>query len=469
VLGGGAAGSSAARLLALWGHRVHVITRPSGAARLAVSLPPSCGKLFDALGVSEAIARAGFIRSTGNTVWWGSADPRVELFAAGNRGWQVELDLLEQTLQAEAIAAGATIERRVLTAGDATGLAESIGGGSSPRYVLDCSGRTGLLARHRGGRRHVGDARTVALIAAWRIDAQRVPTDDTHTLVESYADGWMWSVPSASGDRHVAAMIDPQRSALARGGTPREIYLAEIAKTRIFRALTAHAVLRAGPWGWDASTYSAGHFAGPGWLLAGDAGSFIDPLSSAGVKKALASGWLAAVTAHTCLSHPDREAPALAFFSAREREVERHHTAAARRFLAGAALRHPDPFWAERSGEVEGAESGDDPAAIRAALDRLRAAEVLNAQVDPSLTIERRPAIAGHEIVLERHVVTHDRPEGVRYIRGVDIIVILELAPACPQVPALFEAYCRRSGPVPLHDFLAALAATFSRGWLVAQ
>ena len=34
-------------------------------------------------------------------------------------------------------------------------------------------------------------------------------------------------------------------------------------------------------------------------LLAGDAGSFIDPLSSAGVKKALASAWLAAVAVST--------------------------------------------------------------------------------------------------------------------------------------------------------------------------
>ena len=86
VIGGGPAGASAARLLAAWGHRVRLVTRAAGDARLAESLPPSCGKLFDAIGVSAAIERAGFIRSTGNTVSWGKDAPRVELFAEGGRG-----------------------------------------------------------------------------------------------------------------------------------------------------------------------------------------------------------------------------------------------------------------------------------------------------------------------------------------------------------------------------------------------
>ena len=41
--------------------------------------------------------------------------------------------------------------------------------------------------------------------------------------------------------------------------------------------------------------YDATRFVDGDVLLVGDAGSFLDPLSSAGVKKALASGWLAAV------------------------------------------------------------------------------------------------------------------------------------------------------------------------------
>ena len=60
-------------------------------------------------------------------------------------------------------------------------------------------------------------------------------------------------------------------------------------------------------------------YAGPRFLLAGDAGSFIDPLSSFGVKKALASAWLGAIVVHTRLAHADRETLASDFFSDWER------------------------------------------------------------------------------------------------------------------------------------------------------
>ena len=167
-----------------------------------------------------------------------------------------------------------------------------------PAFVLDCSGRTGLIARARNLRRYDDGPTTVGLAGEWRSDAWDLP-DASHTVVESYADGWMWSVPTADGIRHVSAMIDPQRSDLARGGSSRDVYLAEIGKTRAFKRLLAAASLVAGPSGWDASTYGAREYAGDDWLLVGDAASFIDPLSSAGVKKALASAWLAAVAVHT--------------------------------------------------------------------------------------------------------------------------------------------------------------------------
>ena len=70
--------------------------------------------------------------------------------------------------------------------------------------------------------------------------------------------------------------------------------------------MVGDAALDGGPWGWDASMYCAEHLAGEDWLLAGDAASFIDPLSSAGVKKAMASGWLAAVTVNTSLADASR-------------------------------------------------------------------------------------------------------------------------------------------------------------------
>ena len=118
MLGGGAAGATAAKLLAQWGHSVRLITRPAADSRLAVSLPPSCRKLFETIGVNEVVDEAGFVRASGNTVWWGESEPRVELFADGERGWQVGISRLDELLLSAAATAGATIECRVVTEAD---------------------------------------------------------------------------------------------------------------------------------------------------------------------------------------------------------------------------------------------------------------------------------------------------------------------------------------------------------------
>ena len=456
VLGGGPAGAAASLLLASWGHSVRLITRPPTEGRLAVSLPPSTAKLFDAIGVTDAIERAGFIRSTGNTVWWGG-EPRVEMFAGGSRGWQVELNVIEAVMRDEAARAGVEIEQRLIGDGDL-----ELGGG----FVLDCTGRSGVLARAMNLRRFDQGPRTIALAAEWRRATPWPIPDESQTLVESYEGGWVWSVPTAPGRRHVAVMVDPQRSSLARGGSARDIYLAEMAKTRELTRILDGASLSSGPSGWDASTYRALEYAGDGWLLVGDAGSFIDPLSSAGVKKALASAWLAAVVTHTCLETPAMRSAALSFFSAREREIERHHAAESRRFLSDAARGHHHAFWNERSADPD-AGAGDDEA-VRRAFDELKAADGLRVSVPPGVRIEPRPSVRGHAIVLEPHVIP---PEGaaVRYLRDVDVLALLELAPAARQVPELFEAYVGRLGRVALPDFLFALATAIARGWLVAE
>jgi flavin-dependent dehydrogenase len=457
VLGGGPAGSAAAKLLSKWGHAVRLVTRPATDSRLAVSIPPSCHKLFAAIGIDEAIDRAGFVRTTGNTVWWGQPEPRVEMFAAGGRGWQVTLQALEDVMLAEAAAAGVVIERRAI--------AESDLQSADDRFVIDATGRSGLLARARGVRVHEDGPRTVALAASWARPERWPRPDDTHTLIESYDSGWAWSVPTSPGTRHVAVMVDPQRSGLARGTSARAVYLAEIAKTRAFKSLLTTADILDGPAGWDASGYSSSQYAGERWLLSGDAGSFIDPLSSAGVKKALASGWLAAVAVHTSLRAPAMREPALAFFSEREQEIARHHSRMSRAFLAAAAPTHPHAFWRDRS-EVADTATGSDVVAVREAFEQLRSAPGIRL-APGEVPIAPRPFVLGHEIVLQPSIV--DGGESIQFVRGVNVVALRALAPGFSQVPDLFEAYRRAHGEVSLHDFLFALATAVARRWLVSQ
>lgn len=457
VLGGGPAGCAAARLLAQWGHDVELVTREPSASPLPESIPPSCGKLFDVLGVRDVIDAAGFERTTGNSVWWGSGELRVERFAGVERGWQVTAQALETILQNAARAAKVRMRCERMTL-------DSIP--TDPTFVLDCTGRTGLIARSRGWREPDSDRRTVALVASWRPAAPWPIPDSTHTVLESYADGWTWSVPSPNGHRFVTVMVDPRASDLAKGESARNVYLAEIAKTVRFAQLLEHASISGGPWGWDCSMYGSTRYADDNVLIVGDAGSFIDPLSSIGVKKALASGWLAAVATHTALVRPAMLATALDFFAAREAEVYASFRSLTTRYLASAAEAHANPFWTDRTGAVDH-EAIDDQAAVAAAFEHIRSAESIVLHRAAELKIEERPAVSGSEIVLEPRIVTASEPAGVRYISDVDILAMIELAPSHQQVPDLFEAYNRRRAPVSLPDFLTALATAVARGFLV--
>lgn len=459
IVGGGPAAGTAARLLAMWGRRVVVAAKPEAPGPdLPVSLTPSCGKFFDLMGIRSAIDDLGFVRSGGHTVWWGSADARVESFDAGVAGWQAGAARLGRALVGAAARAGASVVPQALTAEDVMTWPAT--------FRLDCTGRAGVLARTLGERQLEPGHRTVALIGWW--DGVSAPdVDTTHTLLESYADGWAWSIPVDATRRGLAVMVDPQATALARGDGARATYLAEVLKTRHLSAMIRSASLAEGPVGWDASMYCAGRFAGDGWLVVGDAGSFVDPLSSAGVKKAMASAWLAAVTVNSALHDSTLTGPATSLFVRREVSTYQQFLGMTRRYMAAAAGARADAhrFWADRADEPDDA-GGMPRAEVEAAFERLKAADPLRLSASPDLRIEVRPLLGERLVRLEPHVVTDDEPGGVRYLLDVDVVTLLELAPAAADVPGLYAAYTSRAGEVPWPSFLTALATTMARTWL---
>src|SRR5579862_4165708 len=247
VIGGGPAGATVARLLASWGHRVALLTRPAARPALAESLPPSCRKLFDRIGVRSAIDSAGFLRSTGNTVRWGAGSQRVEGFAAGELGYQVSRDEFDAVLLAEAIAARALVTQRatvreVTRARDADGrftVSYDVGATHrrvTARWILDCTGRAGILARH-DWRRPEPRLRTTAIAAVWERRDGWPLADPSHTLVESYEDGWAWSVPVSETRRHVTVMVDPALTMVAGRARLGATYRTELARTASFHHL----------------------------------------------------------------------------------------------------------------------------------------------------------------------------------------------------------------------------------------
>lgn len=489
VVGGGPAGCAVARSLALCGRDVVILAGPpTRRPSHGESLPPSCRKPLAALGLVEAVATAGFLPTRGNTAAWAGRALAAQPFGAGAVGFQVLRERLDAVLLKAARAAGAHVilgaaARRVeLPASERDegwGMVQwqgaHRGGRIRARWILDCSGRAGVVARCASSDRDYGPA-TVALLGLWRRREEWPLEDESHTIVESYHDGWAWSVPVQSGLRYVAAMVDPRNTALSRWAGFEGMYSAELAKTARLRGLLADATLERRPWACAATAYRSRKHSGPGFLLVGDAGSFLDPLSSQGVKKALVSAWLAAVVVHTCLSRPSMLEAALALFEERERTAYARHDALTGRYYTEAAAWHGHPFWAARTEFASNApavsNADSDPEAVRdhpgfgAALKRVRRASSLHFRPAAGLRRVARPTVREQEIVLEEHLATAAAPGGIRFLWGVELPKLVEVAQEHDQVPVLYEAYGRVRPLARFPDFLGALSALLTLGML---
>ena len=279
---------------------------------------------------------------------------------------------------------------------------------------------------------------------------------------------------------------------------------AEIANTALMHSITTPAVSVGDAWAVTASMYTSSRFALDRALLVGDAASFADPMSSYGVKKALASAWLAAVAVHTAIRTPELAETAADFYGGREQAMyeslrEGLATQVAGTRLggegagdtSGSATAGPgadppdDAFWdrralwlADQPEAATDANSPDGPSAealrddpeVRAAFHALRLGSG-SLRVGRRDTVDR-PLVIGNRIRLAPALVTPRFPAGVRYFRDVDLLRVVHLAAGSANPGALYESYCEWAAredlpPVDLANFIGVVALLVADGVLV--
>ncbi|MCY4572250.1 MAG: hypothetical protein OXF01_05555, partial [Gemmatimonadetes bacterium] len=388
---------------------------------------------------------------------------------------------------------------RVEVALDGGGRAEIV-----PGWVLDCTGRAGVLARRY--RVMESGAPTLAVVRRYRKEGGWDNVDTAHALVESFERGWAWSVPTSNEERHVALMVDPRLQAVMEGAADLSTaFEAEVDNTALMSSITKPAAPIGDAWAVTASMYTSSEFAPGRALLVGDAASFADPMSSYGVKKALASGWLAAIAVNTSIRTPELAATATEFFSRRERAMYRSlrdglAVQVARTGVGGGdaeaqgAERDPRPtgdgaaevaasvadrFWEKRAswladrpgdaGDASDANTPDGPdaealrddAEVRAAFHALRLGSGRLRIGSRSTT--QRPVVIGNRIRMAPALVTPRFPRGVRYFRDVDLLRVVHLAPGCGNPGVLYESYQEWAAredlpPVDLANFIGVIA-----------
>lgn len=147
----------------------------------------------------------------------------------------------------------------------------------------------------------------------------------------------------------------------------------------------------------------------------------------------------------------------------------------AREFSQAAAASHEGGFWSARAGLDPGDAAAGEPDVRRlrrdpevlAALEELRCRDRLALRPGRDVRRERLPAIREDRVTLLEHLVTPAFPDGIRWLRDLDLLRLSDLAVGADQVPALFERYCTDVARAPLPDFLGALAVMVGKGILV--
>ena len=345
VIGGGPAGSAAATMLARQGWQVLLLERERFPRdHVGESLLPASIPILEELGVLPAVEAQGFVKKLGATMVWGrDREPWSWFFGETNRrnphSYQVWRPTFDHLLLDNAAANGVEVRQgwratEILLAPQSLHSGETLSPEGAPRqqppdtkssaaavrcldasggerliparFVVDASGQNGLLGRQLDLRRWDESFRNLAVYAYYRGAERLPPPADTNIFIESYAHGWLWTIPLHTGQSSVGAVVD-QRIGEEQ---VRELGLERFLDQQLAQAphtarMLSNASRVSGPFIVKDWSYACDNIAGDGYVLAGDAACFIDPLFSSGVHLALMSGVLAAAYATTALRNPE--------------------------------------------------------------------------------------------------------------------------------------------------------------------
>lgn len=335
VAGGGPAGCSAAISLAQRGRSVVLFERDSFPRfHIGESLLSTVNDSLALLGLTERVASAGFPEKWGaRLITHDGMNGRGVNFADSNevrrpQTFQVNRAEFDRILLERARETGVVIREGCrVTACEfepeaaVVDFAADAPGRLRVRALVDATGRNGLLARKFSLRTDEPLLANIAIYSHYanvpRL-AEGCPNDIR--IVAREDSGWFWFIP-ISADLMSVGVVMPRSLYLQRpDATPEEHLARAVADTP-----AAAELMRDARQEWPVRvekdfSYSASAYAGDRWILAGDAGSFLDPVFSTGVSIAMESGIEAAAELDQALIADDFSGKRFAGFSRRQRK-----------------------------------------------------------------------------------------------------------------------------------------------------
>ena len=351
IIGGGPGGAAAAIALADRGRRVAVFERELFPRfHIGESLLPASNPIFERLGIARQVASAGFVEKLGASFVTedGALECAIDFTACRSlrspQTYQVPRARFDALLLDRARQVGAEVftghrvaEIELGNAGVRLSVADRSSQGSRSAVeaatVIDASGQAGFLAKRLGLRQIDPELRNVAVYAHYRgIPRPAGPQRGNIRVVSRFDLGWVWLIPLPDGVTSVGVVRSREAHRASRSQDPADQLEELLAATPVLAGTLAQAE-RIGPAHVAADfSYAPSAYAGDRWLLAGDAGSFLDPVFSTGVLLALESGIEAADEVDRALARDDLSAPSFRRYDRRQRRRYRHFRRFVRQF-----------------------------------------------------------------------------------------------------------------------------------------
>jgi flavin-dependent dehydrogenase len=311
VIGGGPSGSTTAALVADAGYRVLLLERDVEPRRkVGESLMPETYWVFERLGVLEALKKGPFVEKVGvQFVSSSGKESSPFLFTRHDprecgRTWHVERAKFDQFLLANAAKKGVEVHRGaraldVVFEGErAVGvrLADDAEQLIRAKVVVDASGQAGLLGARFALRQPNPKFRKAAIWGHFKGSRRDVIENGVMTVCFRTQSNrsWFWHIPLSNDVVSIGCVSDADYFFRPGGGTPDELFAAEVADCPAMAQRLAGAEKVAGLDVVKEYSYMTQKSSGDGWVLVGDSWGFIDPIYSSGVWFALKSGQLAA-------------------------------------------------------------------------------------------------------------------------------------------------------------------------------
>lgn len=304
IIGGGPAGSAAALTLRKRGvQRVAIIEKSDfSRPRIGETIPPDTNLLLREMGLIDLIRSQGHLPCHGSTSAWGDRVPGYNDFIVNpcGHGWHLDRLLFDRTLLEEAARQGVTHYRDaefVSVSRNCSGESEVVirlacgeNRMLAAPFIVDASGQSAVVARSMGARKLYDDR--LVVISAVFLTGQDIGNS---TWLEGAPDGW-WYASQVPGRKIIVALGTDPKQAKAKGLYDLPDWLMSLAGTDHIAGLLQKARLEKAELTVSrAHSFRSDRVTGRNWVAVGDAAMGFDPLSSAGIYKALNTGRQAAI------------------------------------------------------------------------------------------------------------------------------------------------------------------------------